>query len=55
MIGSGKAFQFYQYLAVSHFTRVAALEVLFGDYREEEANVAYSVCRSVMEVSVAIP
>ena len=45
ILGQGKTYkEDYPYLCISFYTRVAAMEVCFGDPDMEEPNIAYSVC-----------
>ena len=54
ILGNGKTFkEDYPYLQTSFYTRVAVTEVLFGNPRNEEPNLAYSICKSLDNVSKA--
>ena len=45
ILGQGKSYkEDYPYLCISFYTRVAAMEVCFGDPDMEEPNIAYSIC-----------
>lgn len=52
VLGNGKTYkEDYPYLQLSFFTRSTVMEVCFGDPREEEPNIAYSICKSLNAVS----
>ena len=52
ILGHGKTYkEDFPYLRVSFYTRVASMEVCFGDPDLEEANLAYSICQSLLKVS----
>ena len=54
ILGNGKTFkEDYPYLQTSFYTRVAVTEILFGNPRNEEPNIAYSICKSLDSVSKA--
>lgn len=45
ILGLGKTYkEDFPYLCVSFYTRVASMEVMFGDPELEEANLAFSIC-----------
>jgi hypothetical protein len=46
----GKNFKEFPYLQMSFHTRYTALECLFGDPKEEEPNIAYSILKSLKKV-----
>ena len=47
-LGLGKTYkEDFPYLQVSFYTRVASMEVVFGDPELEEPNLAYSICQSL--------
>lgn len=53
VLGNGKAFKDQApYIAVSFYTRAVAFEVMYGDPRQEEPNIAHAICCSVMKVSI---
>ena len=41
VLGNGKAFKEFPYLAVSLYTRALAAEVMFGEPKAEEPNIAH--------------
>jgi len=47
----GKAFKDFPYLAMSYFTKVTTTEAMFGNPDEEQPNLAYSICESVMKLN----
>jgi hypothetical protein len=51
VLGNGKSFKECPYIAISYFSRASAYEIIYGDYTKEEANLAYSICQSVLKVS----
>lgn len=54
VLGNGKTYkEDYPYLQLSFFTRSTVMEVCFGDPREEEPNIAYSICKSLNAVSLS--
>lgn len=55
VLGNGKAFKDHApYIAVSYYTRACAFEIMYGDPRQEEPNLAHAICRSVLKVSLSI-
>ena len=52
LLSQGRAFYWYPYLQISFYTRMMATEVFFGNYQAEEANIAYSILKSTMKVSI---
>ena len=52
ILGLGKTYkEDFPYLCVSFFTRASAMEVCFGDVDDEKANLAHSICQSLLKVS----
>ena len=52
ILGMGKAYkEDFPYLQISFYTRVASMEIMFGDPDLEEPNIAYSICQSLLKVS----
>lgn len=50
--GLGKTYKDdFPYLTLSFYTRVAAMEICYGDPDLEEPNLAHSVCLSLVKVS----
>jgi hypothetical protein len=55
VLGNGKAFKDHApYIAVSYYTRACAFEIMYGDPRQEEPNLAHAICCSVLKVSLSI-
>lgn len=50
----GKMYKDYPGLGVSFFTRTMAMECCFGDPKEEEPNLAYSILISLKKVTFLI-
>lgn len=51
LLGNGKAFKdSAPYIQCSFFTRACAMEVVYGDPRNEEPNLAHAVCKSILKV-----
>lgn len=52
VLGNGKAFKdTAPYVQCSFYTRASAMEVMYGDPRNEEPNLAHAICKSVLKVS----
>ncbi len=52
LLGLGKTYkEDFPYLCISFFARTSAMEICYGDPKQEEANLAYSVCQSLIKVS----
>mmetsp|Transcript_11396 Transcript_11396/g.15333 ORF Transcript_11396/g.15333 Transcript_11396/m.15333 type:complete len:228 (+) Transcript_11396:522-1205(+) len=50
--GLGKTFkEDFPYLCISFYSRVTAMEACYGDPDEEEPNLAYSLCQSLLKMT----
>ena len=52
LLSQGRAFYWFPYLQISFYTRMMATEIFFGNFEAEEANIAYSILKSTMKVSI---
>lgn len=50
----GKHYKDVPDMFVSFYTRFASMEVCFGDYKEEEENIAYSILKSIKKVNLVL-
>jgi hypothetical protein len=52
LLGNGKAFKdTAPYVQCSFYTRAVTAEVMFGEPRNDEPNIAHAVCKSILKVS----
>ena len=49
-----KTYPSLPYMTLSAYTRACAIEVMFGDPEEEEPNIAYSICQSLLGLNMEV-